>query len=88
MELTRKYFDQQLKQQLKQELSEQLKNLVTKDHLTAELQKQSKELKAYSEEQTEILAQIIANTIVEPMERHFAKFKDRHIIRNSMTAEL
>jgi hypothetical protein len=72
----------------KEDLKNELKNVVTKDFLTAELGKQNKELKKYAEDQTEKLAQLIANDIVEPMERHFAKYKNHHRIHTSLTGEL
>jgi hypothetical protein len=60
MELTQEYFDRQLK------------NLATKD----DLQAQTKELKAYADEQTTHLVSVINETIAEPMERHFEELKD------------
>jgi hypothetical protein len=54
MELTKEYFDQALQ------------SLTTKDNLKNALAEQTKELKAYADEQTENLARIIATSIAEP----------------------
>lgn len=48
-----------------------LKSFATKDYLDQRLDQQTKELKAYSDEQTETLAAIIQTSIVEPMEKRF-----------------
>ena len=47
----------------------QFKGLATKDDLTT----QTKELQKFAEEQTDLLARIIATTVAEPMEKHFQK---------------
>lgn len=60
MELSQEYFDKALA------------NLATKDDLSS----QTRELKAYTDEQTEHLVGVINETIAEPMESHFAELKD------------
>jgi succinate dehydrogenase/fumarate reductase flavoprotein subunit len=60
MELTQEYLDKALS------------SLATKDDLAS----QTKELKAYADEQTGHLVGVINETIAEPMERHFAELKD------------
>ena len=64
MELTQEYFDQQLKK------------LITKDDFYAALETQTDALKNYTDKQTEALARMVAETIAEPMEQHFAELKD------------
>lgn len=59
MELTKEHFDQTLTTLYKK--------------FDIKIDDQTKDLKAYAEEQTEELARIIASTIAEPMERHFEK---------------
>lgn len=79
MELTQEYFDQQLAQLNKRldavATKEDLKDFVTKQDLGGALQAQTTELKSYTDQQTETLARIIATTIAEPMEKHFAEVK-------------
>lgn len=58
--------------ELKRYLDEQFNAVAKKD----DLEKQSKNLKAYVNEQTEKLASIIATTIAEPMEKNFSELKD------------
>lgn len=60
MELTQEYLDKALA------------NLPTKDDLAS----QTRELKAYADEQTARLVSVINETIAEPMERHFEEMKD------------
>lgn len=55
MELTQQYFD------------EQIKKLASKE----DLDKQTKDLKVFAEEQTAELARIISTSVVEPMEQRF-----------------
>ena len=60
----------------KEYLDKNLKELATKDDLTRlatkeDLTKQTKELKAFTEGQTESLARIIAETVVLPMDKGF-----------------
>lgn len=64
MELTREYFDQQLGK------------LVTIKDLQSALKAQTKDLKDYTDNQTESLARVIALTVADPMEKHFAELKD------------
>lgn len=64
MELTQEYFDTQLKGLA---TKDDIKNMATKDDLAS----QTRELKEFAEDQTDVLARIIATTIAEPMERHF-----------------
>jgi len=54
MELTKEYFDQQLKT-----INNRMDGLATKEDLA----KQTQELKAYAREQTEELAQVIATSV-------------------------
>ena len=72
MELTREYFDQQINK------------LVTKDDLEKKLNAQTKELKAFAEEQAEALARIIAKTVAVPMERHFTELKNEKQLRKDV----
>lgn len=72
MELTQEYFDQQLKQ------------LATKEDLNAALKSQTEELKDYTDNQTESLARVIAITVGDPMERHFADLKNLLQIRETV----
>lgn len=46
---------------------------LTKEYFDEQLKEQTRELKAFSEEQTDALARLIAITVAEPMERHFEK---------------
>jgi hypothetical protein len=63
-ELTKEYFDQRIG-----DITQRFDGVASK----ADLQGQTKELKAFAEEQTDALARIIATTVAEPMERHFEK---------------
>jgi len=58
---------EELNQILDKKFDEKLANLVTKDEFKAGLEKQTKELKAYADEQTEQLALIIQETIAIPL---------------------
>ncbi len=66
--------------ELKQYLDEQFRTIVTK----ADLETQSKNLKAYADEQTEKLALIIATTIAEPIEKNFSELKDFKTIQEEV----
>jgi hypothetical protein len=85
MDMTKQEFEQILDKKLDEKLDtkfdEKLKpiysrltvieaNMVTKAELTSALEKQSKELKEFAEEQTDHLASIIGETVAIPMQRH------------------
>ncbi len=53
-----------------------LKGFVTEEFLKTELEKQTKELKAYTDEQTDTLAAYIAETIAIPLEDLKTDFKE------------
>ena len=72
MELTQEYFDQQLQK------------LATKKDLHEALRAQTEELKDYTDNQTESLARVIAVTVADPMEKHFAELKDLLQIRETV----
>jgi hypothetical protein len=61
MELTKEHFDKVVT------------GLASKDDLKV----QTKELKKFSEDQTEALARIISKTVAEPMEAQFRKLNSR-----------
>lgn len=70
--LTQAYLDKSLKnlatkQDVEAIIIEKTKNFVTKDDLT----KQTKELRAFAEDQTEALARIVATTVANPMAEGF-----------------
>lgn len=66
-------------------VNQQFQTVVTKDELTQQLAEQTETLKAYADEQTEKLAVIIKNTIVEPMEENFSELKDYKAVREEVS---
>lgn len=70
MELTKEYFD----------------NIIKSVATKADIEAQTKELKAFAGEQTADLARIIATTVAEPMEQHFAELKDYLEVRGDVQA--
>jgi len=79
--------DSELKQYLDERFSainEQFANVVTKDNLTQQLSEQTATLRVYADEQTEKLAVIIKETIVEPMETHFSELKDYKTVQEKV----
>lgn len=81
--------DSELKQYLDERFSainEQFANVVTKDNLSQQLTEQTETLKAYADEQTEILVGVINRTIAEPMEKRFAELKDYKTVQEKVSS--
>lgn len=68
-----------------QTFDEKFETVATKDDLTQQLAEQTKTLKSYADEQTEKLAVIIKDTIVEPMEQNFSELKDHKTVREEVS---
>jgi hypothetical protein len=71
-ELTKEYFEEKLGG-----FEEKLTRLVSEEYLEERLAAQTTELKAFAEEQTEVLARIIQTSVVEPMEKRFENVETR-----------
>ena len=59
------------KEQFEQVLDQKLSKMATK----ADLEHQTKELKAFAEDQTEHLARLVSNSVIEPISEQFKEVK-------------
>jgi hypothetical protein len=79
--------DSELKQYLDsrfETFDKKFETVATKNDLAQQLAVQTETLKAYADEQTEKLAVIINNTVVEPMEDYFAELKDHKSVQEKV----
>ncbi len=79
MEVTKEYLDQQFQHiDGKFDAIDQKFDLIDEkiDRIYEKFDDHTKEIKEFAKEQTEELARMIQNSVVEPMDRHFSKLEN------------